>query len=186
MEAEWVTIRDASRMLGVSERSVRRYIKRYDWDSKLDTLSGSSVNQRFVRKSDVVNHMDDTGGGQAPAGAGGGTSSDGIPLPPAQVREGMDRVADAFEKMAGATEGQAERMEEMLELQRRREDRLASAVEQVLETVEERSRHGDEPEEQDPAGGWSHLGSGLMWGVGFALGVLVFYAIVLAIVLAAG
>ena len=182
MDAEWITIRDASRLLGVSERSVRRYIKRYDWDSKLDTLSGSSVNQRFVRKSDVIGHMDDTGGGQAPAGAGGGASSDGMPLPPAQIREGMDRVAEAFETMAGATENQAERMEEMLEQQRRRDDRLATAVEQLLESVQEEPESQPEPE----AGAWARLSNGIFWGVGFALGLLLFYALVVAIIVAAG
>ena len=184
MDAEWITIRDASRLLGVSERSVRRYIKRYDWDSKLDTLSGSSVNQRFVRKSDVIGHMDDTGGGQAPAGAGGGASSDGMPLPPAQIREGMDRVAEAFETMAGATENQAERMEEMLELQRERQGELTAALEKALERVETPAP-GHDREDED-GGGWTHLGNGLVWGFGFALGFLLFYGVILAILMAAG
>ena len=183
MDAEWITIRDASRLLGVSERSVRRYIKRYDWDSKLDTLSGSSVNQRFVRKSHVLNHMDEDGSGQPPADAGGGASSDGIPLPPSQVREGMDRVAESFEKMAAATESQAERIEDLVKVQRQREDKLASALEDVLTSAQ--SRPG-EPEEAERAGvkqAW--LWNGLMWGLGFALGLLLFYGIVLFIILAA-
>ncbi len=183
METEWITIRDASRLLGVSERSVRRYIKRYDWDSKLDTLSGSSVNQRFVRKSDVLNHMDDDGAGQPPADGEGGASSDGMPLPPTQVREGMERVAQSFEKMAAATEGQAERIEDLVKLQRQREHELASTLEELLQSAENRRREPEEAERTGVKG--ARLWNGLIWGFGFALGLLMFYGLVLVVILAA-
>ena len=174
MSAEWITIRDASRLLGVSERSVRRYIKRYDWESKLDTLSGSSVNQRFVRKSDVINHMEEQGGGQRPTSAGGGVSSDGMPVPASEMRDGLQRVAEAFERTAEATEGQAERMEEMSRIERKREEELLSRVEEAM---------SDEPKRP---GAWARLYNGLIWGLGFGAGLLALYGIVLAVLVAGG
>lgn len=50
---EWVTVQDAADMLDVSARTVRRYIKKHNWESKLDSLPGSDVNRRFIKAEDV-------------------------------------------------------------------------------------------------------------------------------------